>query len=100
MLAVAGLPLILAALGASLLAAACLRLRGLVATLLAAYVALTANLALVTLVLSPTRAVARPPRPVPKGPLPPPPTPPGAAPARPPPPLAPTRATLRELAAS
>jgi hypothetical protein len=59
MRAVAGLGLILAALAASLLAAACLRQRGVVATLLVAYIVLTTNLALATLVLSPLREVTR-----------------------------------------
>jgi Glycosyltransferase family 87 len=100
MRAVAGLGLILAALVASLLAAACLRQQGLVSTLLAAYVALTTNLALATLVLSPFREVTRT----------------GLAVVeavllivsalawwalgRPRPPLAPARAALRELASS
>ena len=55
----AGPGLIIAALVASLLAAACLRQQGVVATLLTAYVAFTANLALATFVLSPFREVTR-----------------------------------------
>jgi Glycosyltransferase family 87 len=97
---VAGLPPILAALVSSLLTAACFRLRGVVATLLAAYVVLTANLVLVTLALSPTRDVSRLGLALAEGVL-------LAASVlawlalgRPVPPLAAARATLRELAAS
>lgn len=54
-----GLALILAAVSTSLLVAVAFRFSSLVATLLTAYLALVANLGLVTLVLSPVREVTR-----------------------------------------
>src|SRR5262249_35699664 len=56
---VAGLVLVVSAGLTSLLSAACPRLRSPVTTLLAGYVALVANLALVTLVLSPFHELTR-----------------------------------------